>query len=107
MVQILGARSPFSGSDGLLLRVELTAARDGDIRQRTIFLVDGDFGHAVQDFLTGHDVAEYGVFCVEMFTRGQGDEESNKVRSMSHGIRDSRYQTVCLLPFIPRRFGIE
>lgn len=99
MDRTLGAKCHFRGCQGLLPWVELPAAGDRDVRQRAVFAVDGDFRHSVQDFLTGHDVAECGVFGVEMLARAQGDEESRKP-GISHGKRFT-LSSLCLDPFIP------
>lgn len=84
VIRRFGTRVHIGGCRGLWSWVEFTAPGDRDVGPRAVFAVDRDFSHSVQNFLTGHDVAEYGVFCIEMLARGQGDEESKGTPRISH-----------------------
>ncbi len=83
-----GTRCHVRGRGGLLARIKFSAASDRDICARAVFAVDGDLGDALEDFLAGYHVAEYGVFRVEMLARGQGDEEPEGARRISFVARE-------------------
>ena len=55
---------------------QFAAVGDYDLGQGTIFSVDLDFGHAVDNVEAGDEVAEDGVFGVQVWGGGEGNEES-------------------------------
>ncbi len=70
------------GGGFLAALLQLAAVGDEDGVERAIVLVDGHFGHGFEDVLPCHDVPEDGVFAVQVWAWGQGDEESALVVSV-------------------------
>ena len=56
---------------------------DQDVGERAVILVDADFGDGLQVWHARDNMAEDGVFGVEVGAGGEGDEESEVRRVIS------------------------
>ena len=66
----------------LLLALELAAVGYDNISERFVVAVHLDLGYAVECILTGDQISEEGMFCIQMRAFVERDEEPVCVLSM-------------------------